>query len=167
MQTNSFTSIDFETATGYLHSACAVGIVSVNFGIITNEYYRLIQPPDNLYWWQNISVHGIKPENTANEPTFYEIFPEIHLMLNNRLIVAHNESFDRNVLKKTMEYYGLRYHTLEISEKWECTVKIYREKGFKPANLNACCSKMNISLNHHNALSDAKACAELYLRRFE
>ena len=46
----TFTAIDFETATGYRDSACAVGIVSVKDSVIINEYYSLIKPPDNYYW---------------------------------------------------------------------------------------------------------------------
>ncbi len=38
----TFTSIDFETATK--HHICAVGIVSVENGVIVDEYYTLIQP---------------------------------------------------------------------------------------------------------------------------
>jgi len=43
----TFTAIDFETATGNRNSACAVGIVPVENGKITKEYYVIIQPPDN------------------------------------------------------------------------------------------------------------------------
>ena len=85
--------------------------------------------------------------------------------MKNKTIVAHNESFDRNVLKKTMAYYGLIYENFELPERWECTMKIYRKKGFTSASLNACCSVMNIQLNHHNAISDARACAKLYLMK--
>ena len=49
----SFAAIDFETATGYMESACAVGIVTVTDGEITDEYYSLIQPPENEYWRAN------------------------------------------------------------------------------------------------------------------
>jgi len=161
----TFTAIDFETATGYHHSACAVGIVTVEDGIITEEFYTLIKPPENEYWYQNIMVHGIKPVQTLDEKTFDSIFPEIQKRLFGRKIVAHNEQFDRNVLAKTMNHYGLYYDELEISERWECTCKIYRAKGYKPANLKYCSERNNISLNHHEALSDARACAQLYLLR--
>ncbi|HKK60128.1 MAG TPA: hypothetical protein VJ937_11650, partial [Salinivirga sp.] len=69
------------------------------------------------------------------------------------------------VLKNTMNYYALPYENLGLSERWECTMKIYRAKGFKPAKLDACCARMGVQLNHHEALSDAKACAQLYLMR--
>lgn len=159
----TFTAIDFETATGYHHSACAVGIVTVENSIIVEEYYTLIQPPENEYWYQNIMVHGIKPIETLNEKTFDDVFPEIQKRLKGKTIVAHNEQFDRNVLAKTMKYYGLYYDELDIADRWECTCKIYRAKGYKPASLKYCADQNNIVLNHHEALSDARACAKLYL----
>ncbi|AWG23758.1 3'-5' exonuclease [Flavobacterium kingsejongi] len=159
----NFTAIDFETATGHPESACAVGIVTVQNGIITDEYYTLIQPPQNEYWYRNIMVHGIKPIETWDKPLFDDLFPEIQKRLFGQTIVAHNEAFDRNVLTKTMKYYGLYYDELEIADRWECTCKIYKAKGYKPANLKACSERNNIVLNHHEALSDARACAQLYL----
>lgn len=167
VQTDSmtFTAIDFETATGYAESACAVGIITVDNGVITDEFHALIQPPDNEYWFRNIQVHGIKPIQTMNVPTFDGVFPEIKKRLFGRKIVAHNESFDRNVLMKTMKYYGLYYDELEIADRWECTCRIYKAKGYKPANLAACSARNNIQLHHHEALSDARACAKLYLLR--
>lgn len=159
----TFTAIDFETATGSPESACAVGIVTVNEGIITEEFYTLIQPPNNEYWYRNVMVHGIKPIETLNEKTFDSHFPEIQKRLFGRTIVAHNEAFDRRVLMNTMKYYGLYYDELEIADMWECTCKIYRKKGYKPANLKHCADLNNIQLVHHEALSDARACAKLYL----
>ena len=43
----TFTAIDFETATSKHNSACSVGIVTVENGIIVDEYQTLIQPPKN------------------------------------------------------------------------------------------------------------------------
>ena len=159
----SFTAIDFETATGYQNSACAVGIVMVERGKIIEEFYTLIQPPNNEYWLQNINIHGITPKHTRHSPTFSAIYPEIKKRLSKRVMVAHNESFDRNVLLKTMNHYQLNYSELYLTEKWECTCKIYRAKGFNPATLNACCRQLGIDLVHHEALSDARAAAKLYL----
>ena len=158
---STFTAIDFETATAY--HPCSVGIVTVEEGIIVDEFVTLIQPPNNFYNPFNIQVHGIYPRDTANAKTFVEVFPEIEKRLKNRVVVAHNESFDRNVLSKTMALHGLNYEDLNIGSRWECTVKIYKAKGFKPAKLSDCCRIMNIALEHHEALSDAIACAKLYL----
>jgi DNA polymerase-3 subunit epsilon len=159
----NFVAIDFETATGFQHSACAVGIVSVENGIIVEEFHALIQPPDNEYWWRNINVHGIQPSDTIQAPTFDEIYPELRKRLYGKKVVAHNEAFDRNVMIKSMGYYQLDYQDLGLPNRWECTVKIYRAKGFASAKLEICCNVMGIKLNHHEALSDARACAKLYM----
>ncbi len=161
----NFAAIDFETATGYPNSACAVGIITVEDSKIVEEYHTLIRPPGNFYWHQNIMVHGITPEQTRESPLFADIFHEISKRLMHQTIVAHNEGFDRNVLAKSMELYGLADNRVKLDEKWECTMKIYRKKGLKKYNLQACCNALQIPLNHHNALSDAKACALLYLRK--
>lgn len=159
----TFTAIDFETATSF--HPCSVGIVTVENGIVVDEFVTLIQPPNNLYNPYTIQVHGIYPRDTAREKNFLQVFPEIQKRLQNRVVVAHNESFDRNVLAKSMDYYGLDYADLNIASKWECTVKIYKTKGLKPTKLSDCCRAMNIELQHHEALSDARACARLYLMR--
>ena len=154
---NTFTAIDFETADR--HHICAVGIVSVKNSKIIDEYYTLIKPPGNNYNYYNVRVHGITPEQTENAPTFKAVYPEIKKRLQNKIVVAHNESFDRNVLIKTMRDFDLNYSELNLNERWECTYRIHGHK------LNVCCEIHNIELNHHEALSDARACALLYLRR--
>lgn len=163
----SFVAIDFETATGYMNSACALGIVTVEHGFITSTWQALIQPPDNRYWYSNTRVHGISARHTAYEPDFFEIYPEIHQRLYGKTLVAHNESFDRNVLKQSMMYYGIEYEDLGLPDKWLCTLRIYRQKGFHPAGLKACCHRMGIELDHHNALSDALACARLFIMSWD
>lgn len=163
----SFAAIDFETATGAPESACAVGIVTVTNGEITDEYYSLIQPPENEYWRSNILIHGITPEMTESLPGFYAIYPEVRKRLQGQTVVAHNEQFDRHVLMRTMRMYQLDYDELLLPERWECTLRIYRSLGYKPANLSACCQREGIELKHHEALSDARGCAKLYLNYLE
>ncbi|TRX20437.1 DNA polymerase III subunit epsilon, partial [Flavobacterium franklandianum] len=149
----TFTAIDFETATAY--HPCSVGIVTVENGIITDEFVSLIKPPNNLYSPFTIQVHGIYPRDTMNAKSFAQVYPEIKKRLQNRMVVAHNESFDRNVLAKSMALYNLEYADLNIASRWECTVEIYKAKGVKPTKLSDCCRDMIIAWNHDEALSDA------------
>ena len=158
-----FTAIDFETAVGQ-DTACAIGMVTVEDGEITDQYYQLIQPPENLYSWRTTQVHGLTSRDTCSAPLLPHIFPEIQRRLVGRTLVAHNESFDRNVLIKSMAHYGMDYESLGLPDRWACTVKIYRAKGFKPCGLDVLCEQFGIELNHHQALSDAVACARLYLK---
>jgi len=161
---HTFTSIDFELATSEYNSVCAVGMVSVVDGEIVNEYYSLVQPPDNKYMWQTTRVHGIKAKDTLNAPTFLEIFPAILPLVFGQKMVAHNEELDRKVLRRCMQYYGLVYEDLGLKDKWDCTSQIYKQLGFVKTKLSVVCDIMEIQLNPHDALSDARASAELYLK---
>lgn len=158
----TFVAIDFETAVGQ-DSPCAVGIVTVENGIKTEEFYTLIQPPGNRYTRYTIAVHGITPNDTINSPLFIDVYPEIEKRLKNRTVVAHNAVFDRNVLQKTMQANRLDYSALNLSD-WECTMQLCRSIDKYPSGkLDECCEVEGIELNHHEALSDARACAELFL----
>lgn len=161
---NTFTTIDFELATSKYSSVCAVGIVDVVEGEIVQEFYSLVRPPHNTYMWQTSRVHGIKPKHTADAPTFPELFPQIRDLLKGKHMVAHDELLDRSVLKETMAYYNLPYQELQLAAVWDCTSKIYRALGFQRTKLSICCQLMDVELKHHDALSDARATAELYLK---
>ncbi len=158
-----FVAIDFETATAQKDSACAVGVVWVKGLDIIEEYYTLIQPPNNEYNFYNTKVHGIRARDTENAPTFKDIYPKLKSILQGKKMVAHNSAFDKDVLYYTMLSAGLDYSELELPKKWDCTVKIYRKKGLPRVNLAACSKLYGIDLTHHNALSDAMACAKLYM----
>lgn len=159
----NFVAIDFETA--IRHHICAVGIVIVENSKIIEEFYTLVQPPYNEYNWYCTQVHGITSYDTENSLPFIEIYPEIKKRLFEKIVVAHKESFDRSVLQKSMIDNALDYSELNISENWECTMKYCRSIGKYPSGkLNECCLVEGIELNHHEALSDARACAELFVR---
>jgi len=97
----NFVAIDFETAVGQ-DSICSVGIVVVENNVIVEEYHQLIQPPGNKYTFHTTKVHGLTSADTADAPSFPEIYPGIKKRISGKTVDAHKESFDRNVLKKTM-----------------------------------------------------------------
>ena len=162
---DSFAAIDFELATGVRNSVCSVGIVVVEKGKIVDEYYSLVRPPKNEYHWGNSRVTKIYAKDTKDAPNFLDIYPEIKKRLKGKKMVAHNEGFDRNVLQVVMEYYELKYSALKLPKKWEDTVTIFQEKGTESAKLNNLSKEYGVEIEHHNALSDARACALLYLLR--
>ena len=151
---NTFTAIDFETAQGKHHSICQVGLVRVEENVITERMSLLIQPPDNFYSPYNIRVHGITPCRTIGEPTFNRVWHKIEPYIINQNVVAHNTAFDMSCLRQTLAHYSLSVPFF----KSHCTYKIYGEK------LNLLCKKYGIDLDHHDALSDAIACAKLFMK---
>ncbi|OQA00672.1 MAG: DNA polymerase III PolC-type [Bacteroidetes bacterium ADurb.Bin408] len=151
----TFTAIDFETANPQGWSICQVGLVRYEAGVIVKEINFLVQPPDNYYWSNFIAIHGITPWHTVEAPVFSNVWAHIEPYIREQIVVAHNGlSFDFPVLTKTLTYYSIE--APDYVKKDTC--RIYKK------NLAALCTMHNIPLNHHDALSDARACGELYLR---
>lgn len=157
-----FVSIDFETATYERNSACSVGIVTVDGGRVTNEYYSLIKPPGLKFNSQNIQIHGITPDMVEDAPTFADIWPQIKPLLEQRVIFAHNATFDMGVLRGTLEYHGL-----QLPKLWyACSLALARKVWPKLSShkLNNMAEFLHVDLKHHNAIQDAYACAQIVLR---
>ena len=151
--TNTFTAIDFETAQGKRNSICQIGLVRVEQGVIVNRISVLVKPPQNYYSFYNTQVHGISADMTRNAMTFDRIWPSIAPYICDQNVVAHNSSFDISCLKQTLAYYGL----ITPGFTSHCTYRIYGQK------LNRLCQTYKIDLQHHDALSDALACAKLFM----
>ncbi len=153
----SFTAIDFETANWSPESICQVGIVRMENGEVTERIDQLVKPPKNAFYHKNIEVHGIQPSDTKEQPTFEYVWFDIMHLIQDMVLVAHNANFDVNCLRCTLSYYDIVQPEFEV----RCTRIIY---GRGLAYLS---KKYKIPLNHHNALSDANACAQLYLKHLK
>ncbi|WP_319227620.1 exonuclease domain-containing protein [Draconibacterium orientale] len=150
-----FTALDFETATSAHNSVCQVGLVIVNQGVIEKKFSALIKPPKNEYAYHNIKVHKIEPFMTKNAPTFDLIWEDISKYFENQLIVCHNANFDLLKLESTLDFYNVPIPKYTYA----CTMKLFGGK------LDKCCNEQNIEFNnHHDALADAEACAQLFLK---
>jgi len=148
-----FTAMDFETAQSNPASICQVGLVRVVDGEVVEKVDRLVRPPNNFYFAKNVEIHGIQPIQTEDSPTFEVIWHEIKHLIEDQVVVAHNVGFDVGCLRSALAYYD------EIQPDFEerCTRRIF---GRGLAYLS---QKYKIPLQHHDALSDAHACAQLYL----
>ncbi|MCT4614080.1 MAG: 3'-5' exonuclease [Marinifilaceae bacterium] len=157
-----FIAIDFETANSKRDSACAIGVVKVVDSKIIYKKSYLINPPDSYFHPMNVSIHGISLNDVENELSFNFIWEEIEDLFIDQTIVAHNASFDISVLRACLKTYGIRKPELTYA----CTVNISRKLWPAMPNhkLNTMASMFNIELDHHNALDDALACAQIMLK---
>jgi DNA polymerase-3 subunit epsilon len=156
---STFAAIDFETANYNADSACAVGVVVISDGRVVHRQERLIRPPSSEFIFTHI--HGLTWSDVAAEPTFAEIWPELRALLKQvDFLAAHNASFDKRVLINTCASYGL----VAPKNPFVCTMDLARNRwNIYPTRLPDVCRWLSISLNHHNALSDAEACANIVL----
>ena len=159
--TPDFIAIDFETATRSMASACSVGIAVVRDGQISDRYYSLIQPPGNEYDPRNCEIHGITPEDTKNAHTFREVWRrDIGGWFGICPVVAHNAKFDMSVLAVCCALYGIE----PVNFKYLDTMNLSKWIVDGPKSLAHCAEWFGIPLeDHHNALADAEACAEIAL----
>lgn len=154
METFDFTAIDFETMTAEATSACAIGIVRVENNVIVQKFYSLIKPiPDSRT--KNLSfVHGITPDMVEKAPTFEQLWPTIKCFFEHQNIVAHNANFDMDVLDAVSDWYHIDFPVREV----------FDTMSFTGCGLAESCARAHIPLpDHHDALCDATACAELLL----
>lgn len=159
----TFVAIDFETADRQPDSACAVALVRVEEGRISRRESRLIRPPKRPF--EFTYLHGIAWEDVADQPTFGQTWPDLAEVLDGALyLVAHNAPFDRGVLYACCRAADLA----PPPHPFRCTVQIARYTwGIHPTNLSNVCSRLGLALNHHDALSDAEACARIVLAAAE
>lgn len=155
----TYVAIDFETADVTSCSACAVGLVRVENGRVTRRVRQLIRPPNPRMRFTDI--HGIRWQDVCDKPTFAQAWPVLAPVLEDAdFLAAHNAGFDRRVLEGCCLEAGLAPPPL----RFHCTVKLARKAfGLRLANLPAVCRHLGIRLNHHEALSDAEACAAIML----
>lgn len=152
-------AIDFETANPYRDSACAVGLVAVEDGRIRAERAFLIRPPSR--WFTFTELHGITWEKVAQAPSFAELWPTLRPWLEGAdRLLAHNAPFDASVLRACCARHGL----VPPERPFVCTLRLARRAWSLPRlGLAHLCARFGIPLEHHDALSDARACARIAL----
>ena len=157
----NYIAIDFETAAGSMNSACSVATVEVRDGQLKDGWTTLIQPPKLAFDRFNIGIHGIRPEDVKNAPTFAEIWQELEERLAGKIVIAHNAPFDMGVLKASL----LANHLRAPAFRTCCTVRIARKvwPTLSDHKLNTVGAHLKINFRHHHALDDARTCAAIPL----
>jgi DNA polymerase-3 subunit epsilon len=160
MDMATFVAIDFETADQGRDSACSIGIVKVANDRIVLRKQFLIRPPRRQFIFTYI--HGIEWKQVAKEPTFKEVWPMVEsIVLESEFLAAHNATFDSGVLNACCRAAGLN----PPSQRFVCTVALARKVwSIYPTKLPLVCVRLGIDLDHHNALSDAEACANIVIQ---
>ncbi len=159
LQPDCFVALDFETADQGRDSACSIALVRVEGRRIVRREHHLIRPPRRTFLFT--AIHGISWPQVADAPSFAELWPSLAACLDGaRFIAAHNASFDAGVLRACCEQAGLR----PPGQPFVCTVQVARQAwNLRPTKLPDVCRHLGLPLRHHDALSDAEACAGIVL----
>ena len=160
-----YTALDFETATSKRTSICSMGICVVENNEVKEVKEILVKPVPFEFNEYNIAIHGITPQMVMHKPTFDKYWDEVKPYLENKLVIAHNTSFDINVLCKTLEQFNIELPTFE----YLCTVKL-SQKAYPELmshKLNCLGDALGIDFSHHTACDDAYACAKVFTNILE
>jgi DNA polymerase III subunit epsilon len=153
-------ALDFETANYSANSACQLGIARIEGWKLVDARSWLIRPPSDDFVFTYL--HGISWDHVAQEPHFGGLWAELEPHFKGvDYLAAHNAPFDRGVLKATCSTYGISAPPQPFVDTVAVARSVWK---IYPTKLNLVCRQLGISLNHHEALSDSKACAEILIR---
>lgn len=159
-----FVVFDVETPNRRNDRMSAIGITVIDEGVIADEFYSLINP-ETYFEDFNTKLTGINEETVCNSPKFPQVWQKIAPVMESGLLVAHNAVFDMGVLKKCLSHYDIHW---KGSVDYLCTVQVGRRLlPDMKRNLNVLCEHYGIPLDHHQAASDSRACAQILLRYME
>ena len=162
----NFAAIDFESANRHRSSICSVGVVVVRNGEVAEKVYRLVRPRPNFYSRFNTEVHGLTGADTDEAPEFEDVWPEIDALIDGLPLVAHNAPFDEGCLRAAFDLYSLPYP----GYLFFCTCQASRRyfgRQLPNHQLHTVAAACGYDLqNHHHALADAEACAQIALKLF-
>jgi DNA polymerase III epsilon subunit-like protein len=165
--TNSFVAIDFETANNFRGSPCSIGMVRVVDGQKVASYQKLVKPPIGYDFFlpMNVAIHGISEEDVSDAPRFSEIWPEVADFIGESDLVAHNAGFDMSVLRDSLTYSNIEWPKLN----YYCTYVLSRRSlKLLSYRLPFVAEALEVSFaNHHDALADSTAAAEIALKLIE
>ncbi len=158
----AYVVVDVETTggKGESHRVTEIGAVKVRNGEIVDRFQTLLNPqrtiPPNI-----VRLTGITPAMVEDAPYFMDIADAFERFMEDAIFVAHNVEFDYGFIAREFARLGRRFRHAKL-----CTCSSMRKlyPGHRSYSLASLCQQYEISLTqHHRALCDAEAAAELLI----
>lgn len=154
--------LDFETANSSKHSICQVGMVVVKNNEIVDSFSCFVKPPSSHFSDDNTAIHGITYDMVKNASTFDVIWPKIkNQIADTGIVAAHYALFDVSALCATLNHYKIPLPKFSVVDSCITTRTVWPQ--LQNHKLITVSEYLNIELNHHDALSDATACAKILI----
>ena len=155
-----FAVVDLETTGGTPENGriTEVGIVLLDDCEVVKIYQKLLDPGMPIQPFVQ-KLTGITDQMVAGQPQFDSVAEEIAELVQGRIFVAHNVQFDSKFLRAE-----LRRACIKIDPPRLCTVKLSRKffPGLPSDSLHNLIGSLELpDFNHHRALADAMAAAEI------
>ncbi|WP_024614721.1 PolC-type DNA polymerase III [Clostridium sp. Ade.TY] len=163
---DSYVVFDLET-TGFSpknDKIIEIGAVKIKEGKIIDRFSEFVNPKRTIPY-KITELTGISDSMVVDAETIETLLPKFLKFCEGSVLVAHNASFDTGFIK-----YNCREMKLDFSFTILDTVPLARflYPELKKVKLNIVAKHLGISLeNHHRAVDDAEATAEILLKCFE
>ena len=161
-KTKRYVAIDFEKLDTIPNSVCSIGLAVIENNKITDTFYSLVCPPSKNENYYCVNTHGLHYKDVKNAPKFPEVWKKVDKLIDDCPIIAHNFGVERGCINACNETWGTNNDydficTLALSRKY---LKELPSKG-----LDLVCEALDYDMGtHHNALDDAIAAAEVFIR---
>ena len=161
-----FAVVDIETTGSTPQSAgiTEIAIVIHNGVEVTGKFVTLINPRHKIPPFI-VNMTGISDEMVAGAPLFEEVAPQIYNLLNGRVFVAHNVSFDYSFVHYLLGRSGFQWSAPKL-----CTIKLSRRvfPGLVKYGLGSLTRDLGIKIEgRHRAWGDAAATAQVLTMAIE
>ena len=159
---SEYTVVDVETPNRRNNSICSIAILHVEDNEVTYSKEFLVNPEASFDDF-NIGIHHITSRMVINAPVFSCIWEEIKQFFSNGLVIAHNATFDLNVIGKTLTTYDIPVPDFH----YICTLakarRHFSKERYGSHKLDVLCNAFQIELDHHhNAMCDTNACRQIF-----
>jgi DNA polymerase-3 subunit alpha (Gram-positive type) len=159
----AFVVFDIET-TGFSQSndrIIEIGAVKLINGEITDKYSTFINPEIPIPY-EIEQLTGITDDMVIDAPLIQTVLPEFLKFSKGCSLVAHNASFDVGFINRNADRFGIKTNFTVIDTVGLARILLPELSRYK---LNFVAKALNISLeNHHRAVDDAGATAEIFLK---
>lgn len=141
-----------------------IGAIKIVDGEIVDKYSQLVNPERPIPEFIT-NLTGITNEMVGDKPIISEVIGDFKEFIGNDVIVAHNSAFDTGFIRENMNKSNLDF-TNPVLDTLELARAVLPD--LKNHKLNTLAKHLGVSLeNHHRAVDDATATAEIFLKMME
>lgn len=155
-----YSVVDIETTGGVQgnNKITEIAVVQLQAGEVINQWASLINPERSIPAFIT-KLTGINAAMVRDAPRFEEIADTLRSLLKGSVFVAHNVNFDFGFIRKEYGALGQGFKMPKLCTVVESRKAFPKLKSYSLGNL-AAHFELNLT-NHHRALADATATAEL------
>ncbi len=138
-----------------------IGAVKVEQGKITDRFSTFVNPRVPIPF-QITQLTSITDQMVMDAPDIETVLPEFLEFIGDAVLVAHNASFDVGFIEQNCRYQDIVPDFTSVDTVAMARILLPTLSKFK---LNVVANALHISLeNHHRAVDDAEAAAEIFVR---